>query len=174
VTTNVSELTCPLTCDDVEALLPLIADQVLNEQSDPAVFAHLARCPACQESLAAHDLITVALEQSRPTSSLKRPALNFPRHRQHRLPWPVAMAASLAAACGLWLALEHHSSATTLAARDKAQKAQKAQVVPVQTEDGRSVYVVINGEQITVIDPRSLDGQAAAPKDTTVPVKWSR
>jgi hypothetical protein len=169
LTTSPTSQPSTVTCDDVEALLPLVADQVLNEQSDPAVFAHLARCSTCQESLAAHDLITIALEQSRPASSAaeKRTTLTA-RHIQFRLPWPVAMAASLAAACGLWLTLDHFKPAPNTQARAQAQ------VVPVLTEDGQSVYVVIDGEQVTVIDPRALDGQAAAPRDKAVPVKWTR
>ncbi len=52
-----------LSCDEVEALLPLVADGSLDEVSDPALFAHIARCCPCQDSLARHDLVGLALEQ---------------------------------------------------------------------------------------------------------------
>ena len=35
-----------LTCEDAEAMLPLVADGVLLEEDDPQLFAHLAECPA--------------------------------------------------------------------------------------------------------------------------------
>ena len=60
-----------LTCADVEALLPLIADGVLAPEDDPALFEHLARCPDCQASLAGHDLIELALSHGTPPASAK-------------------------------------------------------------------------------------------------------
>jgi hypothetical protein len=47
----------------------------------------------------------------------------------------------------------------------------------VVTDDGHSVYVVIDGDHVTVVDPRSLDGKSAPVRDATLPVnlrKFSR
>ena len=62
-----------LTCDEAEALLPLVADAQLDPDSDPTLFEHLARCDDCQRSLARHDLVTLALSDS------ARPVLRRPR-----------------------------------------------------------------------------------------------
>jgi hypothetical protein len=60
-----------LTCDEVEALLPLVADGSLDETSDPALFAHIARCCPCQDSLARHDLVGLALEHNAAEAQAK-------------------------------------------------------------------------------------------------------
>jgi len=160
-----------LTCDDVEALLPLVADGVIDDASDPALFAHLAHCVDCQEALTAHDLIHVAIEQTSapiPATGNRRKSLSFQQGHYRRIPWPVAMAASLAAAIGLWTWLQRMQAA-------RAQDNQvHTQVIPVVTDDGHSVYVVIDGDNITIVDPRSIDGQAAPVREATLPVKLRR
>ena len=55
-----------LSCEEAEALLPLVADSALDADSDPALFAHLARCVICQESLACHDLVALSLTRNVP------------------------------------------------------------------------------------------------------------
>lgn len=87
----------PLTCEEAEALLPLVADGALDEQGDPALFAHLARCPACQESLARHDLVSLALTRAPVRARLQRIPLP--------LPWAIATAAGITCAASLaWIA----------------------------------------------------------------------
>ena len=86
-----------LTCDEVESLLPLVADGALDEQADPALFVHLSACEHCQESLAAHDLVTIALEQPRaPAPKVLRPTW--------RRSLPLAVAAMLAVGVAGWVA----------------------------------------------------------------------
>lgn len=154
------------TCEDVESLLPLVADGALDAAADPALFAHLARCCTCQEALAHHDLVTIALEATRPAALPSAPARREPI-RHVFLPWPAALAASLAAAAGLWmwLATLHHERATPAAAA--------TQVVQVMAADGHPVYVVVQGEQVTVIDPRAIDGKAASGQPQVQPVKFT-
>lgn len=89
-----SEHPVAMHCAEAEPLLPLVADGAVDPDSDPALFAHLAACPACQRAVAAHDLIGLAIARSAP--------LRLPRRRTRR--WlPAALAAGLAAAAGLWL-----------------------------------------------------------------------
>ena len=171
VSSSSSPASVVLACDDVEALLPLVADGVIDDASDPALFAHLARCVDCQEALTAHDLIHVAIEQtSTPIQATgnRRKSWSFQQGHYRRIPWPVAMAASLAAAIGLWTWLQNMQTAR---ARDNQVH---TQVLPVVTDEGHSVYVVIDGDNITVVDPRSIDGQAAPVRESTLPVKLRR
>ena len=67
----------------------------------------------------------------------------------------VVVAASLAAAAGLWMWL------TTLQNGRPAAPAPTTQVVQVMTEEGQPVYVVVQDGQMTVIDPRTIDGKAS-------------
>ncbi len=71
-------------------MLPLVADGALDADGDPALFAHLARCQACQDSLARHDLVSLAL------AGAPHRALSLHRHQ---LPMPVALGAAAAFAC---------------------------------------------------------------------------
>lgn len=152
-------------CEDVESLLPLVADGALDAETEPALFAHLARCCACQEALTQHDLVTIALEATRP---IAMPLAHSRREpiRHVFLPWPAALAASLAAAAGLWMWLTtmHQARATPPVAA--------TQVVQVLGADGHPVYVVVQGEQVTVIDPRVIDGKAAEGQQQVQPVKF--
>ena len=46
------------------------------------------------------------------------------------------------------------------------------QVVQVMSSDGNPLYVVVEGEQVTVIDPRNIDGKAAVSQSQVQPVKF--
>ncbi|HEX3132588.1 MAG TPA: hypothetical protein VHX44_03275 [Planctomycetota bacterium] len=153
-----------LTCEEAEALLPLVADGALDADADPALFAHLARCCDCQDALMRHDVVTVALEATRtevPVTVVRRAPI-----RHVFLPWPAALAASLAAAAGLWMWL-----ATLQAAHTTAQ-APTTQVVQVLGTDGQPVYVVVQGDQVTVIDPRAIDGKGTGAQPQVLPAKF--
>jgi Putative zinc-finger len=90
-------LTAERSCDEIEALLPLVADGALTHDEDPGVFAHLGHCERCQASLAIHDRIS--LDLPRTMASAPTTAIRFPRQR-----WiPLAMAAGLMAAVALLL-----------------------------------------------------------------------
>ncbi len=155
-----------LSCDEVASLLPLVTDGALDAESDPALFAHLARCSECQEALMRHDLVTVALERTSPVSVNEVPRRRSPI-RQVFLPWPAALAASLVAAAGLWMWL------ASLQHGQVAPSAPATQVVQVLGADGQPVYVVVQGDQVTVIDPRAIDGKAPASQSQSTPVKFN-
>jgi hypothetical protein len=61
---------------------------------------------------------------------------------------------------------------TTLQDTRPQTQAPTTQVIQVQSSDGHPVYVVIEGEQITVIDPRTIDGKAAISQLQVQPVKF--
>ncbi len=160
-----------LTCEEVVSLLPLVADGALDAEADPALFTHLARCCECQEVLMRHDLVTVALEATRPALMSRDGA----HQREHQrapirhvfLPWPAALAASLAAAAGLWMWLASMQPGRV------APTTPAMQVVQVVGADGQPVYVVVQGDQVTVIDPRAIDGKAPAGQPQVTPVKFN-
>jgi hypothetical protein len=154
-----------LPCEEVAALLPLVADGAINAESDPALFAHLARCCDCQEALASHDVVTIALEYTSPTPSVMTRSRRAPI-RHVFLPWPAALAASLAAVVGLWMWLSTQQNGQT------APQTSTTQVVQVMSSDGHPLYVVVEGEQVTVIDPRNIDGKATVGQPQVQPVKF--
>ncbi len=156
-----------LTCEEVTALLPLVADGALDADGDPGLFAHLGRCCECQDVLMRHDLVTVALERTRPASSVSTASPRRVPIRHVVLPWPAALAASLVAAAGLWMWLASLQQART------APTTPAMQVVQVLGADGQPVYVVVQGDQVTVIDPRVMDGKASSNQPQVQPVKFN-
>ena len=113
-----------------------------------------------------HDLVTVALERTRLVSVSEVPRRREPI-RQVFLPWPAALAASLVAAAGLWMWL------ASLQHAQVAPQTPATQVVQVLGADGQPVYVVVQGDQVTVIDPRAIDGKAPASQSQATPVKFN-
>ncbi len=150
-------MSAAMTCAEAEPLLPLVADGVLDPDGDPALFAHLARCQSCQESLARHDLVTLALERA------PRPA-----PRTIRIPWPVALAAAASLVLGVGAWLWPGAAAAT------AQPAGPV-VHRLPGADGETPLYLIEGEQGgVVVDPTAIDGGSEAGAAGAVPVNLRR
>jgi hypothetical protein len=149
-----------LTCVDAEPLLPLVADGVLGPAEDPALFDHLATCPECQEALARHDLITLALAHGRP-EPVRRPRLR---------PWHLAIPLAAAAAVAMAVALP--TAAPAPPPEPQAAPAPTPTAIHITREatvlpgalPGRSLILVRRGDQVLVVDP--LPPAPAAPADT--------
>jgi hypothetical protein len=152
-----------ITCADVEPLLPLIADGVVDAAAEPAVFAHLAGCPHCQESLLNHDLVTIALAGA-PIP---------PRRRARVIPWPWvgAAAAGLVAA----IALAWPPATATVPAANPGEVATAVPAPAPTTTDGQpgievlilpgdhpgaEITVFRRGDAVVVIEPRSATPDA--------------
>ena len=175
-----------LTCDDVEALLPLVADGTLDEVGDPAVFLHLADCERCQQSLVSHDLIALSL-----TKMAQAPAPQILRPRWPRF-LPAAAAAGLLIGGGWWALAAHAPvvvpSAPTVAAvtpvsavpassasasRSQPLAIPKSMPAPVEVEievvalpgstTAHPHYLVRRGEQVLLVAPTGV--QVEAPTD---------
>ena len=167
-----------LSCDEVEELLPLVADGSLDESGDPTLFMHLADCERCQQSLVTHDLIAVSLPR----------AASLPNLRPIRSWWfralPIAAAASLLVGGG-WLAVAHHEStsvaspvATSLKAAPVVAATAPKPVAPksvtyagsneVEVEvvalpgstTAHPHYLVRRGEQVLLVTPQVAPAQA--------------
>jgi hypothetical protein len=149
-----------LGCEDVEPLLPLAADGAIDAASDPAVFAHLARCNDCQESLVRHDLITLGLECGRSQVQVIRPA-----SWHYRLPWPAAAAALVGVAVlSSWLA--QRSPAVMQPLADNSSQRTDTLVFKVPGPNpSRPYYKVVQGDRVSLIDPQAVDG--AVTRDTS-------
>jgi Putative zinc-finger len=173
-----------LTCDDVEALLPLVADGTLDEAGDPAVFQHLADCERCQQSLVSHDLIALSLTRM-VQAPAPAPAPQILRPRWPRF-LPAAAAAGLLIAGGWWALTAHTpvqaASVPTVAAVTPAPVVPlptasashvRSQPAPVEVEievvalpgstTAHPHYLVRRGEQVLLVAPAGV--QAEAPND---------
>ncbi len=137
-----------MSCDEVQALLPLVADGSLDQTGDPVLFEHLAHCHECQDALVRHDLLAVALERSRPAVPRSGNRLVF------RLPLPLAAAATLLLGAGVWFAVQ-------------AVLASQPTVVPlvdvtrVPGPDGRMQYEIRQGDGVQLVDPERVDRAGA-------------
>lgn len=136
-----------MSCEDCEALLPLVADGALDAEGEPALFAHLADCPRCQESLAAHDLVALALGEAPPAP--RRDAIAFPLARM----W-MGMAAALLVAVALaavWGGSQRGGASPALAQQELIE------VIDPGTGATRQVLLIRQGDRSTVIDGDALD-----------------
>jgi hypothetical protein len=143
-----------MSCDEVQALLPLVSDGSLDQSGDPALFEHLAHCHECQDALVRHDLIGVALEHGRPAHARSGRRLVF------RLPLPLAAAATILVGLGVWFVVQS-------ALATHATSAPLVDVTRVPGADGRAHYEIRQGQGIQVVDPELIDrpGVVTGPGD---------
>ena len=152
----------PLTCEEVETLLPLACDGSLDPSCSADVFEHIASCESCQDALAAHDLITMALADGHTPAPEKRPAEII----QFSLPKPVswAMAAGVLVSAGAlsWMAMSerstHSSSVPQITAAAPTVKAEIIQVIESDKPGGEPTYLVRQGDKVFVVGHDHLDG----------------
>jgi len=141
------------TCAEVEQLLPVIADGALDAEADPMLFAHIAQCTVCQEALARHDLITLAIGRhgAAPAAAPRLAVVHF------RLPRLVAWAsaACLVAALGsaAWWMRSGPSAAPAIVDREVIR------VTDPSDPQGRGYLLIHEGAQWQRIDPGHLDGE---------------
>lgn len=158
-----------LGCEEVEALLPLVAEGAITPEDDAELFAHLAECPDCQADLALHDLTTLALSHGREP----QPVAGDEAAEVIRLPW-TAVAGGLLVAAGLvvaaWLGL---SGAEPIA---PVAEPPRTTVVDVRIdEDGNEVFVVEqDGELIEVRNFDRGDERAGGAGSVSTPVGMPR
>lgn len=141
-------------CDDVRPLLPLVADGSLDQGADPALFEHLARCSDCQDALAHHDLMTVALERSAESA----PGRSSGRRIIFRLPLPWAAAAALLLGIGGWFAAQATWQTPVM----------DSPLVEVEKHIdalGRTLYLVKDKDgRMQLVDPAAIDGGGPVPE----------
>lgn len=150
-----------ISCADVEALLPAIADDQLDADQAPDVFAHVAGCGACQESLALYDLCSLTISRGRQPARDPAPVIHY--HMPRWVSGVAAVAASLLAAV---LLLEFGANPET----SDSQHTQLADGAPVEIlqvipdESGRGqLFLIRNGEQTLLVDPEQLDESVTGP-----------
>ncbi len=151
-----------LACADAEALLPLVADGTLDAEADAPLFAHLAGCARCQESLARHDLISLALAQP----SFVAP----PRARLSLVPraaWlPLAAAAAVLIAFGGWWSLRDDGRAAAVIAAESDEPVIEREVIRIEQPGGIPAYLVLEGDRRTLVtsDVSEADNRPARPQ----------
>jgi hypothetical protein len=153
-----------LTCDDVEALLPLVADGTLDAAGDPAVFLHLADCERCQQSLVSHDLIALSL-----TKMAQAPAPQILRPR-----WPRFLPAAAAAAMligGGWWALAAHDPVVVPSAPTVAAATPVSATVAAATVAAATPISAVPAPSASASRSQPLPGPQSIPKSMPTPVE---
>ena len=143
-------------CADVEALLPLIADGAIDAASDAAIFDHLARCGDCQEALARHDLISLAIGAGAATPDDALACIRY------RLPATTAWATA-AALLAVVTGLVWYGGRPTVAPDHVAQR----EVIRVTTPGApaqQPFYLIRDGDRL---DPAQLDFPAGDAQQAT-------
>ena len=147
----------PLSCEEVEDFLPLIADGVLDEADAPDVFAHIARCPRCQESLALYDTVDLAVALAADQPAVEKPLQFIPATAGKIVAWLAAAAVLLT---GGWLTLR--PAVTVTGNSTTGQHARVLQVV--ESAPGQQSLVVQHPDgSIEVVDDLDQPRNAGAP-----------
>jgi hypothetical protein len=161
-------------CDEVQELLPLVADGAITAEDDPQLFVHLAACPDCQSELLTHDLVELALAQGRKPAETARASVI-----QYQVPWPVAAAATLllATGVGLWIGNgQGTAEPEQVVAADQGDA--MLDVLGGDRLGDPPMFVLRNEGEIHVIDQSQVDGGAVdlgvSPVVPAVPVDNDR
>ena len=162
-------------CIEVEELLPLVAEGLIDPDSDPAVFEHLAGCDQCQASLEMHDLVTLQLSHGSDLSpaSPRSDVIHFQLSR------PLAMAASflLVAMLGLTVGLGWQSSQDQLSTETISEKpeTQILDVLQARSDDESPLIIIRHQDQTIVVPQHQIDNGNSSNADnnsTSVPVRY--
>ncbi len=151
------EAIAELTCAEAEPLLPLVADGALDATTEPSLFAHLARCADCQDALASHDLVSLAIGRGVP-AAIAPARLSV---IQYRLPWPAAVAAAAAVVAAIGGSLWWRGAGADTAQPILVDR----EVIEVRAPGGdgtRRLYLIRAGDHIEVVDPARIDGGRSA------------
>lgn len=154
-----------LSCQECQDLLPLVADGALDAESDPVLFAHLAACAQCQEALAAHDLITVALGEA----PVPKPRLSVVHYRISRM-WSAAAAAMVMAALTVTWTLARPAAPTDAVALQEVIHV----IDPGHDGQARSVLLIRQGDRSTLVEAETLDqlrGETGTAEPNARPVR---
>ena len=144
-----------LDCQEVEDLLPLIVDGVIDEESDPNVFAHLVGCPSCQTSLATYDLIDLVLSDGRHIS---KPQTVPSKVIHYRIPGLWTAAAALMAAVGIGVWLNQGEAPLVKSSPAPTNTVKILEVLPNHGNQNQPAFVIQDGDTIRVISGEQLDG----------------
>jgi hypothetical protein len=144
-----------ISCADVEALLPAIADEQLDADQAPDVYAHLATCTDCQESLALYDLCSLGLAGGRIPAHDPAPVVHY--HLPRWVTGLTALAAGLVLALSLWRFTESKTSSPSLAEQSDVEI---LQVIP-DTHGRGQLYLIRAGDQTLLVNPKDLDDSVA-------------
>jgi anti-sigma factor RsiW len=165
------------TCQESEALLPLVADGVLTPAEDPHLFAHLASCEKCQKSLAMHDVVELALRQKPRKKARILPFL--------RAAWPYAAAAGLLLVAGGVSALlqqqlnqpapapvvETKPTAPAVVATPVAKGTSRIVGLVPGSNQGQPIYIIESEGRRFPVDRDCIDGgERGAGSNASVPV----
>lgn len=165
-----------LSCDEVEELLPLVADGTLDEVGDPTLFMHVADCERCQVSLVTHDLIAVSLPRA---ARLPAPGRIRLIHKKWQRALPAAIAASLLVGAG-WLVVASRETASApgpkpaqvtaamptkpVAGKPAAHPSPPDVEIEVVALPGSTTahphYLVRRGEQVLLVTPQTAPAEA--------------
>lgn len=143
-------------CQEVEDLLPLVVDGVIDEESDPSLFAHIASCPRCQESLATYDLIDLALGDGRAITR-PQPSAEVIHYRIPGL-WAAAAALACALATGVWLNQSQENVTDTSTPLVAESTVKILEVLPNHGDQNQPAFVIQDGDTVRVISGNQLDG----------------
>lgn len=166
---------CHMDCNEVEELLPLVAEGLLDPDSDPAVFEHLADCDHCQASLEMHDLVTLQLSQGSDLT----PASPRTEVIQFQLSRPLAMAASflLVAMFGLFAGLawqQNHEQVSNEQISEKPET-QILDVLQARSDDESPLIIIRHQDRTIVVPQNQIDNGQSNNNDTnstSIPVRY--
>lgn len=166
-----------ISCQDVEELLPLIAEGLIDPDSDAEVFEHLADCEACQEQLHQHDELTLALGQGRmfDTQTRRADVIHF------KLPRSLAAAAAaILLACigllgayssGVLHGTEHADPSESMLSLEQPET-QILEVLPPQPGDDVPMIIIRHNDRTMIMRQDQIDsGSSSEHLDAHVPVK---
>ncbi|NRA38360.1 MAG: hypothetical protein HRU15_09490 [Planctomycetes bacterium] len=165
-----------LSCADVEELLPLVAEALMDFESDPAVFNHLADCEHCSKSLALQDMITMSLGDDIEMTQAPR---DHDKVIYFQIPKTVLSAAALflVACTAYFMHSANGASSESLnieaatAALQNLPETEILQVLPPQDGSGVPMILIRHQGQTKLIRQDQIDsGTTNAELNATIPV----
>ncbi len=134
-------------CSEAKELLPAIAENLIDAESDSSLFEHISNCESCQEDLALYDLCSLSLETHDEASTTNQDSTTI---RFRLSPTFIAAAAAILVCVS---AASLHFSEESTAPASAAQVIPQTEVLD-RTPDGR--FLIRTGNTHLLVDPTQL------------------
>ena len=158
-------------CSDVEEMIPLVAEGLIDPDTDHAIFEHLNDCACCQDALYTHDMITLNLSQGHEIKPATQHNTVIHFHISRSLASAAALLLLICGAIAGSLAFQEPQAPIEQALAVQEPETQILEVLPPQHGSDVPLIIIRHNDKTMMIRQDQIDnGTDSQHVDASMPV----